>query len=504
LENPAFPPQFPYSIACPAFHFLYFAQKFCNHLIRFILNQTEIETALPPGTLLLDFIRYNQHLTGTKIGCREGDCGACTILLGSLKNGQIQYKSVTSCLTALGNVNGMHVVTIEGLNDAHLLSPVQQAMAEASASQCGFCTPGFIVSLTGFAMCAPAKDQDTALAAISGNICRCTGYKSIERAAASICQRLQSKPNQNRSIQFALKEGWIPNYFETIPQKLQDWIGKNYGSQKMSTGTFLGGGTDLYVQQPEAMQEAEIQFLAGDSAKRNIWVEGGFCHMDAGCTVTDLLESPVILQTIPGMVEIGKLVSSEPIRNIATIAGNFVNASPIGDFSILFLALNAQVLLSDGQTTRTLPLRQFFKGYKILEKASDEFVIRISFPVSKGPVFLHFEKVCKRTWLDIASVNMALFAEMEGDRIKTAGISAGGVGPVPLYLSQASDFLQGKKPDASILSELLAIVQQEISPISDVRGTASYKRLLLNQLIKAGFSEQFQIPLTHADMHVKA
>ena len=153
-------------------------------MIRFILNEKEIETDLPPGMVLLDFIRYHQHLTGTKIGCREGDCGACTILAGKIVNDSLQYESMTSCLMPLGNAQGKHIVTIEGINFADTLNPVQQAMADAGATQCGFCIPGFVVSLAGF--CLSDKKAGTCkmlLAAIDGNICRCTGYKSIERAA---------------------------------------------------------------------------------------------------------------------------------------------------------------------------------------------------------------------------------------------------------------------------------------------------------------------------------
>ena len=154
-------------------------------LIRFILNKKEIQTALPPGTLLLDFIRYHQHQMGTKIGCREGDCGACSVLIGDFKNKKLHYQSATSCLTALGNVHGKHVVSIEGLNMAEL-NLAQQAMKDESATQCGFCTPGFVVSFSGFCLTEQEPTEENVLAAISGNICRCTGYKSIEKAAGTV------------------------------------------------------------------------------------------------------------------------------------------------------------------------------------------------------------------------------------------------------------------------------------------------------------------------------
>jgi xanthine dehydrogenase small subunit len=397
----------------------------------------------------------------------------------------------------------MHVVTIEGLNDKDL-SPVQQAMAGASASQCGFCTPGFVVSLTGFAMCSPKPDYENALASISGNICRCTGYKSIERAADSVCKLLQSRPGTESPINFALQNGWVPKYFAEIPQNLQNWMEGLKPVSNRSSGKLLGGGTDLYVQQPESMRHEEIHFISGESGLKEIWEENGFCHIGAACTVTDLLESQLIQKLVPGMDKIGKLVSSLPIRNIATIAGNFVNASPIGDFSILFLSMNVQLQLEHSGNVRIVPLRQFFKGYKIIEKTKDEMVTRLSFPISGCRVYLHFEKVCKRTWLDIASVNMALFVEMEDNIVQKAGLSAGGVGPVPLFLSRASALLTGKRMEVSLIQEVLSVVQEEISPISDVRGSAQYKRMLLNQLIKAALSEQFNIPVTKDLMEFKA
>src|SRR6478752_2364677 len=187
-------------------------------MIRFILNEQPVATALPAGQTLLDFIRYHQHLKGTKIGCREGDCGACTVLLGTLENGEIKYQSVTSCLVPLGNAAGKHVVTIEGLNLAEL-SPVQQAIIQENGTQCGFCTVGFVVSLTG---CCLQKDEPAltkTIAAMDGNICRCTGYKSLERAAFTITEMLKNKPAAE-PLNWLAENNFIPNYFQNIPDKL--------------------------------------------------------------------------------------------------------------------------------------------------------------------------------------------------------------------------------------------------------------------------------------------
>ena len=164
-------------------------------MIRFILNEKLVETELASGSTVLDYIRYYKRLVGTKIGCREGDCGACTILVGDFENNKLVYRSMTSCLMPLGNAHGKHIVSVEGVNMKEL-SPVQQAMVDTNGTQCGFCTIGFVMSLTGFVLNDTAKQYDDAIAAIDGNICRCTGYKSIERAAAILSEKINNKPEQ--------------------------------------------------------------------------------------------------------------------------------------------------------------------------------------------------------------------------------------------------------------------------------------------------------------------
>ncbi|MEO5782367.1 MAG: 2Fe-2S iron-sulfur cluster-binding protein, partial [Ginsengibacter sp.] len=204
-------------------------------MIRFILNDKEISTDLPSGELLLDFIRYHKNLMGTKIGCREGDCGACTVLIGEIIKGEVRYRSVTSCLTALGNINGKHVVTVEGLNlstnaEAVILNPVQQAMYNEGATQCGFCTPGFIVSLAGFCLSDSDKSYENAIASIDGNICRCTGYKSIQRAAGNIAELMQK--NKGNVIEYVTSNSILPEYFVTIKKRLLELHSKTNGIEK--------------------------------------------------------------------------------------------------------------------------------------------------------------------------------------------------------------------------------------------------------------------------------
>lgn len=442
---------------------------------------------------MLDFIRYQKNLTGTKIGCREGDCGACTVLSGEIKNNELIYSSVTCCLMALGNAHGKHIVTVEGINTVSLTT-VQQAFSDEGATQCGFCTPGFVVSLTGFCLSKAEPSYDGAIDAINGNICRCTGYKSIERAAVFINDQLQNRNVNEDPLRFAVTNNIIPSYFLDIQERLAKIPALPW--QATIPQKKLGGGTDLYVQQHDTMEHQSLDFLFDRENLNGIAQVGNSCEMGASVTATDIAGSAIFKKHFKGLKKHIKLISSTQIRNMATVAGNLSNASPIGDFTIFFLALDAKLLLNDGEHQRMIGLREFYKGYKLLNKTAEEIIEKISFNLPDEKDLFNFEKVCKRTNLDIASVNSAICLKMENDMIVEAGLSAGGVGPVPAYLSKASDFLAGKRISAELITDVICVAQTEIIPISDVRGTESYKRLLLGQLIKAHFIEMFpSLPL---------
>jgi len=460
-------------------------------LIQFILNNKEVHTGLPKGTLLLDFIRYHKHMPGTKIGCREGDCGACTVLVGEWHHGKMEYHTVTSCLMPIGNAHGKHIVTVEGIN-IDGLNYVQQAFTDEGASQCGFCTPGFMMSLAGFTLQQQAPTLEKGIDAVNGNICRCTGYKSIERAIGKVVHKLEERKDAD-VVDFAVNNQFLPAYFKDIPERMKALTENilKHTRHSNSTAKFLGGGTDLYVQQHDTMVDADIHFLADHTELNQITQSESVCMMGGAVTAADVANSEVFQKAIPSLPAIIKLVSSTQIRNMATIAGNFVNASPIGDFSILFLALDAHLILSDDQQQREVPLRKFYKGYKSMDKTADEFVEKIFFPLPDANTYVNFEKVCKRTHLDIASVNSAILLKVENNIITDAGLAAGGVGPIPLFLPKTSEFLKGKPVNDATVAEACTIAQTEVSPISDVRGTVAYKRLLVEQLIKAHFVKLF-------------
>jgi xanthine dehydrogenase small subunit len=494
-------------------------------MISFYLNDQPIHTAEPAASALLDFVRYHEHLTGTKIGCREGDCGACTVLVGELaEDGQrIAYQSMTSCLTPLGNVYGKHVVTVEGINrGGGQLTPVQQAIVDSHGAQCGFCTVGFVMSLTGHSLAEkPATEQSTR-AAIDGNICRCTGYKSLERAAASLTAELAARPSAD-SVKWLSEKQFVPAYFEEMPAKLaalraettaaevtaspgnngyrsngsavstspnghfQSQNGHDSNPFPHATHPLLSGGTDLLVQRLDELRQQPVRLLF-DHGQRGVRQASGRVVLGAATTASQLLESEVMRSLLPRLPYYLKLVSSTPIRNMGTVAGNFVNASPIGDLTILFLALGADITLADASgASRSLPLAALYLGYKKLAKATDEQVTKISFLAPQAGDLFNFEKVSKRTHLDIASVNTAAWLHLENGIIIAARLSAGGVGPVPLLLHRTGEYLRGRALSADTVAGANEVMQEEISPIGDVRGTAAYKRLLLRQLLFAHF-----------------
>jgi xanthine dehydrogenase small subunit len=455
-------------------------------MIEFILNNKTIKTSKNSGMTLLDFIRYEQRLTGTKIGCREGDCGACTVLAGTLNdNNKIEYQSITSCISPLGNAHGKHIVTIEGTNLENKLTVSQSAMKDNYATQCGFCTPGFVVALTGFALNDSKKNQSHALNAISGNICRCTGYKSIEKATDEICQKLENKTDLN----WLIENQFIPDYFKDIPNKLKQLNSKKTTQSK---GKYVSGGTDLYVQQADNLIDNQVHLIENNNILKGITIENNSCTIRAGNTVSDLWNHPELNTHFPKLKQYLKLVSSEQIRNMASFGGNLVNASPIGDMTIFFLALNSNItIINKDQKARTLPLNQFYKGYKTFDLNEGELIKNITFQLPLKQTKFNFEKVCKRTHLDIASVNSAIHISIENNIISEAHIAIGGVAAIPKYLFETSKFLIGKSVSTQTIIEANEILQNEISPISDVRGTSDYKRLLARQLFFAHFTETF-------------
>lgn len=464
-------------------------------MITFILNDKIIKTDFPSGYVLLDFLRKHQRLTGTKEGCREGDCGACTILVGELYNDDIEYKTVNSCLFPLGDANGKHIVTIEGLNQ-NGLNFLQEQFVENGGTQCGFCTPGFIVSSMGYFIQDSNYYIDSMINHIAGNICRCTGYTGIRRSVSNTIAFLKhyfrtsiSKTSERLKKLVDLK--FLPEYFLNIYDRLENIKIDVEQDKDFSSRKLVSGGTDLYVQSWEDLISENVNLVSNIKGLNKIEVINDEIRIGGSVTIAEIEESELIYNYIPEIRDFLKLFGSKQIRNRATVAGNIVNASPIGDMTNILLALNAKLHLSNGKSTRVLLLRKFYRGYKTLNKSEDEIITAISFRIPFENYYLNFEKVSRRTYLDIASVNSTFFAILKDNKFEEVSISAGGVAPIPVFLEMTSEFLTGKNIDHELILKSLEIAAGEISPISDARGSAEYKSLLLRQLILAHFEKYF-------------
>ncbi len=471
--------------------------------IRFLLNESEVATDLPPGTTALDFVRAHRRLRGTKEGCREGECGACTVLVGRPEAGDMIYRAAASCLLPLAQLHGTHVLTVEGLGIR--LSPVQKELCAQNAIQCGFCTPGVVMSLTGFFSSSAELSEQDAVDALDGNICRCTGYVSIRRAARVLSERYRGRldPHRGRCEQL-VEWGILPAPAGRAASTLAlprfaagaggTGRSKARGSARSPAAVpvhdapLVGGATDLFVQDAPSLEAAGTLRLARDlPGARGIGTHRGCLVIGGATTIEELRVSPEVARVLPALArslsEDLKLVASTPLRNQATVAGNLVNASPIGDLSIMLLALDARLALASRARRREIPLREFFKGYRDVDLSPGEAVEAVLLPIR--PLRFHFEKVSRRRILDIASVNSAFCVEGEGNPPASVALSAGGVAPVPLLLQAFGRRLSGSRVDTTSAAEAIAEALAGVAPISDVRGSAAYKRLLLRNLIIA-------------------
>jgi xanthine dehydrogenase small subunit len=475
----------------------------------FFLNDREQALSRNLGAVLLDVLREDLGLTGTKDGCREGDCGACMVLLGTPRPEGVRYQTVNSCLLPIGDAAGRHVVTIEGL-DRQDPGPVHQALLEEGAIQCGFCTPGLVIALTGFFLSGAPLSATEGIAALGGNICRCTGYVAIRRAIARLCEQFPDlEPAERLSpsarVAALVERRVLPRYFLDVPDRLrglvQNSAAEASGEESDARSSVLvAGGTDLFVTQADALRGAELTFLSRREDLQEIRLEDDLCCIGAATPLTAIEESPVIRRLLPGLGRHFERIASSPIRNRATVAGNIVNASPAGDLSVMFLALDASVVLALGAGRRTIRLRDFFRSYKVVDMAEEEMIVEINFPIPDAATRFDFEKVGRRVRLDIASVNSALRLRFQDDRIVEAHVAAGSVAPIPLYLRKTSAFLRGRPISAATARAAAAVAGGEISPISDVRGSADYKRALLQRLIPVHFLTMFPERIREEDL----
>ncbi len=444
-------------------------------MLSFICNNEEMTVDCPGGLPVLDWIRSQTGLKGTKEGCREGDCGACTVVVGKPGTAEIEYSAACSCLLPIGEIAGCHLVTIEGLTTGDELTPFQKSFYDEAASQCGFCTPGMIMSLTGCLLGSSELSVSAAMESLDGNICRCTGYVAVRRAVDSVMNELP--PKWDNRLKMLIDKGHVPAYFRTVSERLK----KLPVHETSENGTFIAGGTDIYVHSSDKLSDEQPEFLSRRDDLNFIRRDDGLVRIGASVTFKQLRESPVITGLFPGLKGFLSRVSSTQIRSRATVGGNIVNASPIADLAVVLLALDASVTISD----RSVLLSEFYLDYKKLDMQPGEIITEVSFPPPEPGSVLSSLKICKREYLDIASVNSSILFRVENSVIRRARISAGGVSPIPLLLVKTGEYLRGRIISEETVMEACKLASSEISPISDVRGSKEYKEELLKAQIRA-------------------
>jgi xanthine dehydrogenase small subunit len=466
--------------------------------MRFTLNNETVEALnSAPNTTLLNFLREQQSLTGTKEGCGSGDCGACTVIVSKEVAGEVRYQAVNSCIYPVESLENQHVITIDKLQDLTQdkgLSSIQTQMVECHGSQCGFCTPGFIMSLT-----ALQTEQNTGVSAydtkqkvidaISGNLCRCTGYRPIVEAA---CEALK-KPNQALNIvQTPQKSADSLDYPPATPfteffarptseDTLQAWM------QQYPKAQFIAGGTDLMLtvtQQYKPLSQL-IDLTHIPSLQQ---ITESETHVDFGAATTYLQLESFAKQHSPVLYQqLLHRLGSRQIRNRGTLGGNICNASPIGDMPPYLLALDAQVeLTSSTGSKRLLPITEFFVDYKKTKRNADEYLSKIRIAQSALAQPTQIFKISKRYEDDISAI-LGVFTLSQSN---TMQIAFGGMAAVPIRARQTEAYLAKHKWDpatgfeAHVLQQACDILKEEFSPISDVRASSAYRQGVSANLLK--------------------
>lgn len=463
--------------------------------LRFWVNGKVVEEkGVSPTTTLLNYLRYSLNLTGTKEGCAEGDCGACTVaIVDPHGEGGASYRAVNSCLVLLPMVQGKEVVTVEGLKTGQHYHPVQESLVQALGSQCGYCTPGVIMSM--FEACYRTDlDEDWKLDdQMCGNLCRCTGYRPILDATKEIAGSCPEdrftealKNTEARSMELRYHSG-EQKYFNPVSyEQLWDILDAHPSAR------FVVGGTDLSLEITKQFKEpALLVSLEGIPELRTLSEGEAGWHIGSGVCLSDL--EAAVRHKLTSLERMLRFFGARQIKNRGTVGGNLCTASPIGDLAPTLLSLGASVSLRSRSGTRQLPLADFFQGYRQTALKQGEILESVQippFPAGSAQVRTASYKVSKRQELDISTVSAGCYLHLdESEQVVEARFAFGGMAATPARASHVEQALVGKAWTEDNLEAALALLEKDFTPIDDHRGSAWYRQTVAGNLLRGFLHE---------------
>ena len=460
--------------------------------IRFIFENKIHEIINPdPNETILNYIRLKLKKNGTKEGCAEGGCGACTVVIGELKKDNIIYKAINSCIAFITSLEGKQLLVVEDLMfEDGSLHPVQNAMVNYHGSQCGFCTPGFVMSLFSMYKNNTSYDIQTIEETISGNLCRCTGYRPIIDAAKSLNQTKTDKFTKNKKKiidqlkKIRPKSIFIQNKKYFAPRtvnELKKIIKKN------PSLNFLSGGTDMSLIVTKQKKDLENIIYLNSIDELN-YIKDNNKYIEVGATTPLRKFELFIKKYYSDFNIILKRYGSVQIRNVATIAGNIATASPIGDSLPLLLSLDASIVIENFSKKTILPLKNFFISYRKTKLKKGQFISAIRIPVFKKNIFKAY-KISKRIDDDISSVCASFNLSIENKKIKNIKIAYGGMAPIPKRATHCEKTLLNSNFSEEIILKAQKSLEKDFQPINDMRASKNYRMEIAKNLLMKCFKE---------------